>query len=193
MLLKYESSYGRAVKENLFYAWKAGAQSFLQKVVGEKSTHFKELQNGCGSAYPDNALIEQSVLKAAKEEIDEGLLKSIENLVSADIFTDSFDKAEHFLEQGYKDSAASLIGAVLEDGLRKIAKNNEIRLKSKENIKSLNEKLASANIYNRLVQRKIEVWNAVRNNADHGDFEEFKGNDVEDMLKGVNGFLAEYL
>ena len=92
-----------------------------------------------------------------------------------------------------KDPAASLTGAVLEDGLRKIAVANSVDVKSTDDLSALNHKLAQAKIYNRLTQRKIEVWNAVRNNADHGNFNEYKAADVKDMLGGTTLFLEEYL
>ena len=101
--------------------------------------------------------------------------------------------AEHLLEKGYKDPTASLIGAVLEDGLRKMAKNNGIQLKRKEDIGSLNQKLADAQVYNRLTQKRVQVWNDIRNNADHGNFGEYTLDLVEEMLNSVRDFLGQYL
>ena len=97
------------------------------------------------------------------------------------------------MSQGYKDPSASLTGAVLEDGLRRICVLKGSKLSSKEDIGSLNKKLADANIYNRLTQKKIQVWNDVRNNADHGKFSEYTSADVKDMLKGTRDFLEQYL
>lgn len=184
-----------SVDEGLFYQWKAGALSFLKAVFGSDSTHFQEFKENCKYSNYSDALRGQSVLKAAKEDIEGGYLRKLETLVSADVFTDFLEMAEHLLEQGYKDPAASLIGAVLEDGLRKIAKNNSIQLKSKEDISSLNQKLADAPtpIYNRLTQKRIQVWNDIRNNADHGHFSEYTSDNVKEMLNGVRDFLGQYL
>jgi len=99
--------------------------------------------------------------------------------------------AEHLISQGYKDASASLAGAVLEDGLRKICANNGIKLKSTEDISSLNQKLADASVYNRLTQKKVQVWNDIRNNADHGHFEGYTKDDVEEMIKGIKDFLEK--
>lgn len=176
-----------------FYQWRAGALSFLKAVFGDNSTHFQEFQQCCRYSSYDDALQGQSILKAAKEDIEGGYLRKLEDLVAADIFTDFLEMAEYLLEQGYKDPAASLIGAVLEDGLRKIAKNNGITLKSKENISSLNRKIADAKIYNRLVQKQIELWNEIRDNADHGKFSEYNVDSVKEMCSGVRSFLGDYL
>ena len=114
-------------------------------------------------------------------------------MVAADIFTDFLEMAEYLIEQGYKDPAASLIGAVLEDGLRKIAKNSDITIQRKENISSLNHKIADAQIYNRLIQKQVEVWNEIRDNADHAKFSEYNTDSVKEMCSGVGRFLREYL
>lgn len=181
------------VGKDAFYQWRAGALSFLKVVFGDNGIHFQEFQQRCRDSYYGDALQGQSILKAAKEDIEGGYLKRLEDLVAADIFTDFLEMGEYLLEEGYKDPAASLIGAVLEDGLRKIAKNNGITLKSKENISSLNQKVADAKIYNRLVQKQVEVWNEIRDNADHARFSEYNADSVRRMCSDVRRFLGEYL
>ena len=101
--------------------------------------------------------------------------------------------ADHLHEAGYKDPAASLAGAVLEDGMRNIAKSTGIKVKAKEDLSSLNQKLAQASVYNRLTQKKLQVWTDVRNNADHGHFDEYSTDDVANMIRGIEQFLADYL
>lgn len=181
------------VNKDPFYQWRAGALSFLKAVFGDNGTHFQEFQQRCRESYYGDALQGQSILKAAKEDIEGGYLKKVEDLVAADVFTDFLEMAGYLLEQGYKDPAASLIGAVLEDGLRKIAGNNGITLKSKENISSLNQKIADGKIHNRLVHKQIEVWNEIRDNADHAKFSDYNADSVKEMCSGVRRFLGEYL
>ena len=101
--------------------------------------------------------------------------------------------AEYLLENGYKNPAASLCGAVLEDGLRKIAIKEGIKVKSSDDLNSLNDKCANGEVYNRLMQKKIKVWIDIRNKADHGQFNEYSEKDVNEMLKGVMDFLSVYL
>jgi len=180
-----------SVSNELFSHWRAGSLSFLKNVFGEDSTHFHEYSKNCLRGYHYEAVRGQAVLKAAKDDIEGGYLKRIADLVSADIFTDFLEMAEYLLEQGYKDPAASLCGAVLEDGLRRICNGHNVTLKSREDISSLNRKLADIQVYNRLVQKQVEVWNEVRNKADHGQFSEYSAEDVKDMLRGVRTFLAE--
>jgi hypothetical protein len=92
------------------------------------------------------------------------------------------------------DLAAYLVGAVLEDGLRRIARNHiRIRVRESDNISSLNSKLADAEVYDTLWRRKVHVWDGIRSNADHGRFGRNASDDVQQMLDGVRDFLAMFL
>lgn len=86
-----------------------------------------------------------------------------------------------------------MTGAVLENGLRQIAEKHEIKVSQGDDIGSLNTKIANKEIYNRLVQKQIQAWKAIRDSADHGKFEEYKKEDVSFMLSGVQRFLTENL
>ena len=63
--------------------------------------------------------------------------------------------ARHLLDAGYVHPAASLIGAVLENGLRQIASASGVNVKTSDDISALDTKLADAEIYSRLVQKRV--------------------------------------
>ncbi len=180
------------VEGGLFRQWRTSSLSFLNTLPSEY-VYYREFEACCKSAYPSDTKGGIGILRAAKEDIEGGYLAKVEALVSASVFSDFLEMAEHLLENDYKDPAASLIGAVLEDGLRRICANNGITLKTKEDISSLNQKLAQKQVYNPLQQKQIQVWNDIRNNADHGNFDQYKMDDVKDMLRGVRNFLSNYL
>ena len=181
------------VDDQLFHEWHANCQSFLGRVFGTDSDYYKRYSDRCDIARLTDAQRGLSIMQAAKDELENGFLKSVEALVSADIFTNFLEMAEHLLEQGYKDSAASLIGAVLEDGLYKIGRNNNVNVKKKDDLNTLNNKLADTGIYNRLTQKRVKVWIDTRNKADHGSFDEYDKDVVEEMFKGVRDLLGKYI
>lgn len=183
----------RFVDTKQFYEWKAASLSFLQSVFGEENSHYRLFEKNCVHSHSNDTLQGLGVLKAAKADIDGGYLVKISELAAADIFVDFLDMADHLLAQGYKDPASSLIGAVLEDGLRKMCISAGIELKSGGDISSHNQKLADKAVYSRLIQKRIQVWADIRNNADHGHFDAYKSTDVEEMLRGVQEFLASNL
>lgn len=116
-----------------------------------------------------------------------------ELLISADVFDDILEQADHLLRNKYGDAAASLIGASLESTLRKLCVKRRIQLSGKETLEPLNELLVKDGAYNQVVKKRITALGAIRNNADHGHHDQYKQSDVEDMLKWVRDFIGEYL
>ncbi len=176
-----------------FSEWQAQVESFLINLLGQDHIYIQRFSERVGKGFPSAVKVGQGILRAVKEDATGGYLTDVVTLISAEIFTDFLDMAEHLFECGYKDPTASLCGAVLEDGLRRIAQKASVKLKSKEDLSSLNHKCADAGIYNRLIQKKIQVWVDIRNNADHGKFSEYSEQDVQDMLNGVRQFLGNHL
>ena len=197
LVTKYDKHFGGMihlgrVDAGLFQQWRTSSLAFLNTLPSEY-IYSSEFEEHCKDSGYDDAEQGVAILRAAKEDIEGGYLQKVETLVSAGVFSDFLEMAEHLLDNGYKDPAASLIGAVLEDGLRRICGNNNITVKSDDNISSLNQKLAQKHIYNPLQQKQIQVWNDIRNNADHGNFDQYNTGHVKDMLAGVRNFLSNYL
>ena len=122
-----------------------------------------------------------------------GLINEIEDIALVGLFTDSLEMAQNLLETGYKDSAATLAGSVLESGLKKLAKKNNIQLGGNKGISGLNRDLGNAKIYTYLEQQQIKTWATIRNSAVHGMFNEYTADNVKYMLEGIQNFLAKHL
>ena len=180
------------VENTLFRQWRTSSLAFLNTLPSEY-IYRHEFEACCKTAYHSDSKHGVAILRAAREDIAGGYLQKVETLVSASVFSDFLEMAQYLLDNGYKDPAASLTGAVLEDSLRRICASNILTVKSDDNISSLNQKLADKGTYNRLHQREVEVWNKLRDYADHGHFDEYKVDDVKDMLAGVQKFLSNYL
>lgn len=180
------------VHKGPFLQWWTSSVTLL-KIFSEQTIYLTEFEQHCSNHRHDCVSMGIGILKAAKEDLEKGLFQNIEKLVSVEVFSDFLDIADYLLENGYKDPTASLVGAVLEDGLRRICKNNGIDCKNREDISTLNSKLAAKAIYNRLNQKQIQVWNDIRNNADHGNFNEYNEQNVKIMIEGVRTFLSSYL
>lgn len=195
---RYNNSSGHAVapdrvNSTAFHEWKNNSQNFISMVCGEGGSYYKNFEEGVKGAFPSDVDHGTGILKALKEDLELGYLTKVRDLVSAEIFTDFIEMAQHLLENSYKDSAVSLVGAVLENGLRQISQKHSIDVKSGDDIGSLNTKLADKEIYNRLLQKQVQAWKAIRDSADHGKFEDYKIDDVKAMLEGVQRFLTENL
>ena len=101
-------------------SWKVQSQSFLCSIVGNDSIHHKYFADTINGSKASTVKAGIGILEATIEGVKGGYLTRYETLVSAEIFRDFLEIAEHLLENNYYHPAASLIGATLEDGLRKI-------------------------------------------------------------------------
>jgi hypothetical protein len=108
-------------------------------------------------------------LTGLRSDVANGYLQRQADLIAAEVFGDFLDMAGHLLEAGYHHPAASLIGAVLEDGLRRLARSAGVEVKPGNDISSLNNRLVAKGAYSNLVRKQVDMWGAVRNHADHGE------------------------
>ena len=141
-----------------------------------------------------------SILKALEEDILNGYLKSISEIIHADMFADFTEMAEHLLEEGYKDPAAVIAGSVLEEHIRKLCIKNSLPIdgidpKGKTKPKkadSLNSDLATASIYGKLDQKNVTAWLDLRNKAAHGHYADYTKAQVELLLQSVRDFITRH-
>lgn len=137
------------------------------------------------------------MLKAVEHDIESGMLANFRSLIQAEIFADFLEMAEHLLNEGYKDAAAVLLGAILEDSLRKIADANGISVVGPKGkpltIDPLNSAVAKDGVYNSLVQKQITSWANLRNDAAHGHFTKYDEAQVKQMLLFVQKFCTDFL
>jgi len=171
--------------------------NLVKRVCGKDSDHYCELKRIAeGNDTSHNSFYYKDcygVLQAAYNDYQDDLLFDLKSLIAAEVLGDFLDQAENLVSQGYYVPAASLAGSVLEDTLRKLCEMHNLELPERTKIDRLNSDLARVDIYNKLVQKRITALADIRNNADHGRFEEFKKEDVEDMVSWVRRFSSDYL
>lgn len=192
-MLPYTSAYIEVVDRAQFRGWSAQSEAFLTELVGTNHVYYKRFETSATrSVDPYWTSFQEcvSILGSVRDDLTKGRLISLKAMVTAEVFSDFLEMAEHLLSHGYKDASASLIGAVLERGLRDLATANVLIVRDRDDLTSLTNKLAEKQVFNRLVQKNLNVWIEVRNNADHGKFEQYGSADVQSMLVGVRTFLS---
>lgn len=137
------------------------------------------------------------ILKGVQHDIKSGLLADFRRLLQAEIFADFLEMAEYLLNEGYKDASAVILGAVLEDSLRKLADAHGVPTRAANGrpltIDPLNVAVAKAGLYGPLVQKQVTTWANLRNDAAHGHFAKYDLDQVKQMLLFVQKFCADYL
>lgn len=185
------------VDTEMFWEFRSASLSFLATVFGKEHSFYTEFDRHVSDISRYMSEHGRGILKAAKSEIDGGWLTRLKGLVSAEIFSDFLEMAEHLLNENYKDPAAVMVGSVLEEHLRQLAIDNSIELivnKGDREIPKkadlINSDLASASVYNKLDQKSITAWLDLRNKAAHGKYGEYSKEQVDLMYQGVVNFIS---
>lgn len=191
------SDWGEYVDSGLMSGFRSASLSFIERVYGSVHPHFSEIKEGAVGSRPSDADKCIAVLRAVRSEIGGGWLFSIKGLVTAEVFADFIEMAEHLLGAGYKDPAAVMCGGVLEEHLRQLCLKNGIEAVISRDGKeipkkadTLNADLARAEIYSKLDQKMITGWLDLRNKAAHGNYEEYTAEQVKNLLSSVTEFMV---
>jgi len=187
-----------------FVEWRSKAATLLSHVIPKGSIHSKTV-----GSLPELRATEWelqtalSLMRAIKNDLEEGFLDSLFSQIEAEITSDYMCQAEGLLAQGQPGKfdhvpAAVLAGAVLEETLRALCAEQQPQIpvtNAKGERKTMNpliDDLKKVGAFNELKAKQLRSWADIRNKAAHGEFDQFTRMDVEQMLQGINNFLADY-
>jgi len=177
---KWAFQHKEFVNNGKFMGFRSASLSFLENIFGAHHTYYKEFMEHAKANYPSYTEAGINILQVAKGEVEGGWFIAIKGIVSAEIFADFLEMAEHLLEEGYKDAAAVMIGSILEEHLRKLCDKNNIPVTVEKEGKTkpkkadtINQELFGAEVYNKLEMKQITTWLDLRNNAAHGQYGEY--------------------
>lgn len=192
-----ESEWGYHVNEELFREFRSASLSFIRNTFGEKHPFYSEFDRETNSVTPYCTTEGKGILKAVKSEIDGGWHFKLKDLVSAEIFSDFLEMAEYLLNENYKDAAVVMIGGVLEEHLRQLCNKYGIATEITKNDRKvhkkadlLNSELVKANSYNKIDHKSVTSWLGIRNDAAHGNYNEYTKEQVSLMYQGVLNFIS---
>lgn len=187
--------------QGLYFAFKAHGLACLVDALGANHSYTKSfecmfVEDGRRSEAEGGL----KLLKTVREEFQAGYLYSVTELINAELFSDFIEMAEYLLKDGYKDAAAVLGGAVLEQHLRKLSDKNGISLTTpdskggtrKKQASTLNDDLAKSGIYSKVQHKLVAGFQGIRNEAAHGNFNAYSSEEVRLMLAGITTFLAGF-
>ncbi|MBI3741648.1 MAG: hypothetical protein HY257_07825 [Chloroflexi bacterium] len=188
----------QVAKEELWHLLTSAIQT-TRSLCSDESPHFQELTElrqvfRNGEPFDSDKFI--GILRAVEDDLRSGMLVSIQEIVTAEVFDDLADMATYLLEQGYQLPSVSIAGAVLEDTLRKLCHKHKVAWVGDSAINKLNTELYKANVYDKAQFGQVDAWCKLRNKVDHGDFKdanEVDRNDVRRMIAGLRDFVIKYL
>jgi hypothetical protein len=190
-----------ATDEGLYTQLKIELFSLIH-FIDPNSIHFQSLRDEINQL--DSSLHSRFLkyVKGLDNSYRAGMFESITETIEANVTSDYMTQAENLLSGAGSGEfahvpAAVLAGAVLEDTLRRLCQRQSPSIpmvRKYGNLKSLNDfinDLKHAGLYTELKAKQLRVWAGIRNAAAHGEFDDFTCDDVQQMLDGIQSFLAE--
>lgn len=175
---------------------------FVKNYIGEDSEFYKVLSEANKNRSTDSethkAWAAKEVLKSLKDylTLNLDLFKSEKYNIKIDIISDFMLQAVDLAndKKFHPASASILMGAALEEFLKKFAEKEEIDLDGiKMTIDPISKKLYEEKVINKQDLKDITSWAGIRNDATHGNFDEVNDRKrVLNAIEGVNLFMRKY-
>jgi hypothetical protein len=186
------------VNPELYYNFRTSSLSFIKILYGQDHIMYTSFDAKVEMFHPEAVKKGRGILNSIKTEIEQGWLVTTTGLVTAEIFSDFLEMAEHLIEEGYKDPAAVMVGSVLEEHLRQLCNKNQLPIEydnsqgklSPKRADSLNADLAKAGVFGKLGQKNVTAWLDLRNHAAHGKYTIYTQQQVELMIQSVRDFIS---
>jgi hypothetical protein len=188
-----------AIQLEEFTALRAAGLAFIESTFGRNHPFYTEFDSKLEANWESDGRAGLGVLTAIGDHIKGGWLETTRGLVTAEVFADFLEMAEHLLEEKYKDPAAVVGGSVLEEHLRQLCAAASLPVEDipvgrtvpvAKKAETLNSDLARIGKYTKLDQKSVTAWLDLRNKAAHGKYSEYTTDQVQLMLMGVRDFIA---
>ncbi|HRQ72635.1 MAG TPA: hypothetical protein PLU35_06370 [Phycisphaerales bacterium] len=178
-----------------FFEVRTSGLNLLACIAGESSIYYRMLHDAHSPSdrlgfVPGSTI---GILTASMNDFREGFMVDAKLLVSAEVLADFLVQAEVLLERDYKDAAAVIIRAVLEDGLRRLCVANNIETKPRDGIKDLAKRLAEKKVITTLQYKEIDAKKELGNDAARGRFDRYTTDDVIACREFVLRLLADVI
>lgn len=178
-----------------------GTISIIENVYGKNSSHIKELllinSKILAIKYKsvdgrDAQLLKSiiGILSNLKFEIENGLLRSLEKIVSKEILTDFISFSKEQFSKGDLNISSVLICAALEDSLKRIAEINGLDVERKSMAQVVNA-LKSKGLIQKSVSTLLGNYTDLRNRVFHADWESIEKSEIGSLIGFTEQFVKD--
>jgi len=181
--------------------WLSKVENIIETTFGKNSSQFRRNEKlSSGKTHlPTQIHKIVGLLRGGLSDLEGGYLVSQEFLIAGEIYATVLERAkDYFYKLKDKDVAAMLGRTVLEDGLKRMARQEGLELtyrpknrpkKKPKEASSLNEELKKKGRYQEPQRSSIQAWLAFGNSAAHSKFNDYDDDGVKNMLEGIEHFL----
>lgn len=181
---------GSHVPEGVWQQWATSAQSLIRAACGEQSPHYTNFVTAfkeC-SGYDYHVKVLQGIFQSAREDFEGGYIFDVDLRVSGEVFGDFVAMAKQSISDGYKDVAAVLACAALEDALKRYARVKGLSVDESTMSEVVNA-LKSKGLVHGAQKSLLDTMPKIRNFAMHGNWDKISAADVGSVIGFVEQFL----
>ena len=167
----------------------------VERGAGRSSVYFRQVTDA--AATKDHAwnhlAVQVGVVDSLLHDIQNGYLRTVEELIHGELFADFLDMADYLVSMGYKDAAAVIAGSTLESHLRQLAKKAVINIDQGDKPKkaeALNSELTTVGAYSKPDQKNVTAWLGLRNDAAHGNYGGYDQKQVRLLVGSIRDFVT---
>lgn len=174
--------------------WSTSVLNLLKISFGSNCVHYQNFKNIYDNFRRDKSLLGRArgVFSAAKKDYEGGYVLSLENTISGEVFGDFIGLAKQSLSDGYKDVAAVLSCAALEDALKRYARNNGIDDVADKVMQEVVSALKSKGLVKGAQKTMLDTMPKIRDYAMHANWSKITEADVGSVIGFVEQFLLSH-
>jgi len=187
------------LSDNLLIRLITRSRAAIERISGKQSPYVRQTENLLQKKTYNGSICRQiiGIVDSLLADVEAGYLKSHEELIHGELFSDFIDMSRHLINEGYKDPAAVIVGSALETHLRNLCIKFSIDTTFEKDGKDVNKKadklnsdLAKGQVYSKLDQKNITAWLDLRNKAAHGHFTEYTKEQVILLIDNISNFIV---
>jgi hypothetical protein len=170
--------------------WAISALNLVQLSLGEQSIHYQSLKNIYDNwqGSPAHSGAAQGIFIAAYTDYSKGMHKSLTTSVTGELFGDFLGLAKKCLAEGYKDSAAVIACAALEDCLKKYALRVKLDVDNKD-MSTVISALKSKGLIKGAQSKLLDSFPKIRDWAMHANWDKI----TPESVGSVIGFVEQFI
>jgi hypothetical protein len=173
--------------------WTTSVLNILERIFKKDSSHytnFKYIYDKKGNNL--HALREATgVFLAAKEDYENNYLFTLESSLTGELLGDFVTLAKEALTEGYKDVAAVLASAALEDTLKKYATSKGLEVGTK-NMHEVVNALKSEGLVTGAQKSLLDIMPKLRDYAMHANWDKITPAEAGGIIGFVENFLLSH-
>lgn len=177
------------------HAFITGVAAQVSRIAGRDSEYYRQLiplpANNADIGW-NPQVVESSLgaVQALRAAVASGQLESLASRVRSAVHDDMLQQAVELLGAGYHVASMVLVGGVFENHLRNLCAARALAPRAQ--LGGYNDSLRDV-LYPQATWRRIQAIGDLRNNAAHGHVQLVLAPDVDDALRFVQRFIADFV